>query len=278
MKSTEIVGSSTAMPSRRSGCSTSVTVSPISTPSSPASATISPAGALSQLDALESLEREQLRDARLLHPLIGIERQQRDDFADARRAALDAADAQAPEVRRVVDRRDEHLKVARLVARRRRDLGDDRLEERREVLQRLVEIERRRAVARRRVDDGASSCASSASSSMNRSSTSSWTRIGSAPGRSILLMTTIGVRPRASALRSTKRVCGIGPSKASTTSSTPSTMRRMRSTSPPKSAWPGVSTMLILVPCQRTDVFFARIVMPRSRSRGLESITRSWTI
>ena len=52
-------------------------------------------------------------------------------------------------------------------------------------------------------------------------------------------MTTIGVRPSASALRSTKRVCGIGPSKASTTSSTPSTMRRMRSTSPPKSAWPG---------------------------------------
>ncbi len=74
---------------------------------------------------------------------------------------------------------------------------------------------------------------------MNRSSTSSWTRSGSAPGRSILLMTTIGVRPSASALRSTKRVCGIGPSNASTTSSTPSTMRRMRSTSPPKSACPG---------------------------------------
>ena len=88
-------------------------------------------------------------------------------------------------------------------------------------------------------------------------------------------MTTIGVRPSASALRSTKRVCGIGPSNASTTSSTPSTMRRMRSTSPPKSAWPGVSTMLIFVPCQTTDVFLARIVMPRSRSSGLESMTRS---
>jgi hypothetical protein len=81
-------------------------------------------------------------------------------------------------------------------------------------------------------------------------------RIGA--GRSILLITTIGVRPSASALPSTKRVCGIGPSNASTTSSTPSTMRRMRSTSPPKSAWPGVSTMLILCPCQRTLVFFAR--------------------
>ena len=90
-------------------------------------------------------------------------------------------------------------------------------------------------------------------------------------------MTMIGVRPSASALRSTNRVCGIGPSNASTTSSTPSTMRRMRSTSPPKSEWPGVSTMLILEPCQRTDVFFARIVIPRSRSSGFESITRSAT-
>ena len=90
-------------------------------------------------------------------------------------------------------------------------------------------------------------------------------------------MTTMGVRPSASALRRTKRVCGIGPSNASTTSSTPSTMRRMRSTSPPKSAWPGVSTMLILVPCQWTAVFLARMVIPRSRSSGFESMTRSCT-
>jgi hypothetical protein len=46
-KSTEIVGSSTLIPSRRSACSGSVTVEPISTPSSPASATISPADAVS---------------------------------------------------------------------------------------------------------------------------------------------------------------------------------------------------------------------------------------
>src|ERR1035437_389624 len=94
---------------------------------------------------------------------------------------------------------------------------------------------------------GAFNWASFASSSMNRSSTSSCTRMGSAPGRSILLITMIGVRPSASALRSTNLVCGIGPSKASTTRRTPSTMRRMRSTSPPKSECPGVSTMLIFV-------------------------------
>ena len=38
---------------------------------------------------------------------------------------------------------------------------------------------------------------------------------------------------------------GSGPSEASTSSSTPSTIDRPRSTSPPKSAWPGVSMMLI---------------------------------
>ena len=112
---------------------------------------------------------------------------------------------------------------------------------------------------------------------MKRPSTSSCTRRGSASERSILLIATIGLRPSASAFRVTKRVCGIGPSAASTSSTKPSTMRRMRSTSPPKSACPGVSTMLILVPCQFTDVFFARIVMPRSFSSGLESITRSST-
>ena len=54
----------------------------------------------------------------------------------------------------------------------------------------------------------------------------------------------------ASALRSTKRVCGSGPSEASTSSTTPSTIDRPRSTSPPKSAWPGVSMtlMTIIVP------------------------------
>ena len=58
-------------------------------------------------------------------------------------------------------------------------------------------------------------------------------------------MTTIGGSRRSSALRSTKRVCGSGPSDASTSSITPSTIDSIRSTSPPKSAWPGVSTMLI---------------------------------
>ena len=66
----------------------------------------------------------------------------------------------------------------------------------------------------------------------------------------------------------------MGPSEASTSKTTPSTMDKIRSTSPPKSAWPGVSTMLIWVPCQLTEVHFDKMVMPLSRSRSLLSITQ----
>ena len=47
-------------------------------------------------------------------------------------------------------------------------------------------------------------------------------------------------------------------SAASTSSTTPSTIDRMRSTSPPKSAWPGVSTMLMRVPCHSTRGAFGQ--------------------
>ena len=69
-----------------------------------------------------------------------------------------------------------------------------------------------------------------------------------ASGRSTLLTTRITGSCASSALRSTKRVWGSGPSLASTSSSTPSTIVSPRSTSPPKSAWPGVSMMLSLTP------------------------------
>ncbi len=59
-------------------------------------------------------------------------------------------------------------------------------------------------------------------------------------------------------------------------------MSKVRSTSPPKSEWPGVSMTLILTTepsaaFQRTLVFLARMVIPRSRSRSFESMTRSAT-
>ena len=52
-------------------------------------------------------------------------------------------------------------------------------------------------------------------------------------------------RSSSSAFFNTNLVWGIGPSKASTTRITPFTILRTRSTSPPKSAWPGVSENLV---------------------------------
>ena len=101
--------------------------------------------------------------------------------------------------------------------------------------------------------------------------------------RSNLLITTIVFRFLAIACLRTNLVCGFGPSAASTRRRTPSTMFIMRSTSPPKSACPGVSTMFSLTSSPVTgsgmliEAFFAKIVIPRSLSRSLESITRSTT-
>src|SRR6266853_377812 len=56
---------------------------------------------------------------------------------------------------------------------------------------------------------GKSSCASLAPSLSNRSKVWSTTHAGRLPCRSILLTTTMALRPCARALRVTKRVCGI---------------------------------------------------------------------
>src|SRR5439155_371704 len=90
-------------------------------------------------------------------------------------------------------------------------------------------------------------------------------------------MTTMGGRLASSAFFRTNRVCGSGPSAASTRRSTPSTSVSVRSTSEPKSAWPGVSTMLMWTPRYAMAVFLAMIVMPFSRSRSIESMMRSGT-
>ena len=124
---------------------------------------------------------------------------------------------------------------------------------------------------------GKSIWCSSASRSRKSSSTSWTTSSMRASGRSTLLTTSTTGSRASRALRSTNRVWGRGPSEASTSSRTPSTMVRPRSTSPPKSACPGVSMMLILTPLWRTAVFLARMVMPFSRSRSPESMTRSLT-
>src|SRR4028118_1459710 len=80
--------------------------------------------------------------------------------------------------------------------------------------------------------------------------------------RSVLLTTRMTGSPLPSALRSTKRVCGSGPSEASTSSATPSTMDRPRSTSPPKPAGPGVAVAAarraVARPAPAAEVAWAR--------------------
>ena len=83
--------------------------------------------------------------------------------------------------------------------------------------------------------------------SVNKSKTLSNAVKGSAAGLSILLITTIIFKPSSKALERTNLVWGIGPSAASTINKAPSTIPKTRSTSPPKSACPGVSTTLIFV-------------------------------
>jgi hypothetical protein len=131
---------------------------------------------------------------------------------------------------------------------------------------------------------GKSICFSSASRSRKSSYVSSTTSAMRASGRSTLLITRTTGSLASRALRSTNRVWGSGPSLASTSSSTPSTIDSPRSTSPPKSAWPGVSTTLRMTSGTSGSpvryliaMFLARIVMPFSRSRSMESMTRSAT-
>ena len=98
-----------------------------------------------------------------------------------------------------------------------------------------------------------------------------------ASGLSILFTTITIDRFCARAFSKTNLVCGIGPSAASTSSKTPSTIFKTRSTSPPKSAWPGVSTILTFTPLYLKEAFLAKIVMPLSLSISPESITLSLT-
>ena len=122
---------------------------------------------------------------------------------------------------------------------------------------------------------GKSNCSSLAPKLAKRSKTSSSALSGSASCLSTLFNTTMGLSPSERAFEVTNFVCGIGPSAASTNSTTPSTIESIRSTSPPKSACPGVSTILNLMLFQTTEVAFANIVIPLSRSRSLLSKARS---
>ena len=101
----------------------------------------------------------------------------------------------------------------------------------------------------------------------------------SAPTRSILLTKQMRGTRYLSAWRQTVSDCGSTPDTASKTATAPSSTRSDRSTSAVKSTWPGVSMMLIRWSRQMQVVAAEVIVMPRSCSCSIQSITAvpSWT-
>ena len=241
----ERLGSSTVVTGSGRGSSGSAIVSPIVTSGRPASATISPGPGLVGGHAVERLGDVELGHARVL------DRRRR---RGTRRSAAPlrsvpwriAQQREAADVRARVEVRDERLqRMVGVVATapgssrgscRRAARGRSRARRRRGRRGRRARSRRRsgtRSATRRRRGRGRARRPRSTTSSMRAS------------GRSTLLTTSTTGSCGSSALRSTKRVCGSGPSLASTSSRTPSTIVSPRSTSPPKSAWPGVSTMLI---------------------------------
>ena len=91
--------------------------------------------------------------------------------------------------------------------------------------------------------------------------------------RSILLMKHMRGTPYLLAWRQTVSVWGSTPATPSNTATAPSSTRRERSTSTVKSTWPGVSMMLMRWSCQNVVVAAEVMVIPRSCSWTMWSMT-----
>ena len=94
-----------------------------------------------------------------------------------------------------------------------------------------------------------------------------------APTRSILFMKAMRGTLYLSAWRHTVSDCGCTPATASNTATAPSSTRSERSTSAVKSTWPGVSMMLMRWSRQKQVVAAEVMVIPRSCSCSIQSMT-----
>ena len=96
--------------------------------------------------------------------------------------------------------------------------------------------------------------------------------------RSILLMTTMTGKPRSRHLRSTKRVCGSGPfGGVDEEQRAVGHHQRALDLAAEVGVAGGVDDVDLDALRSGRLVFFARMVIPRSRSRSFESMTRSAT-
>jgi hypothetical protein len=181
------------------------------------------------------------------HLLVGAE-QHHHLLAGLDPAALDAADADAAHVAVVVQGGNLQLQGRALVGGGRRHVLQHGLEQGLHVHARLIHFHGGPAVEAGGIDDGEVHLLVGSTQLVEQveGQVHGVVGVGAVPVH--LVHHHDGRSPRARAFLVTKRVWGMGPSTASTSSSTPSTMPSTRSTSPPKSAWPGVSTMLMCTP------------------------------
>ena len=226
-------------------------------------------------DAVEGLGDVELRDAGVLD--LAVRPAPRDRGSLAQGAVVDTAEREPADVRRRVEVRDERLQRVIRVVRGRGHGGEQGADERPEVGRELVRREARLAGTGVRVHDRELDLRLVGVEVEEELVDLVDHLLRARVGPVDLVDDEHDGQVRLERLTQHEARLGSGPSLASTSSSTPSTIVSPRSTSPPKSACPGVSMMFSLTSPTRTAVFFARIVIPFSRSRSIESMTRSLT-
>ena len=207
-------------------------------------AQISPHGTSSTFFFAETFEDHQVFDPGLLHRCT-VALGQRDVLSRPERAARHLAHGDTARVGGVFERGDEHLGRA-FYHGRFGYLVDDGVQQRDERVGRLVPFVRHPALFGRAVDSLVVELLLGGVEREHQVENLFVDHFGTAVGLVDLVDYHDGLLAQRQRLCSTNRVWGMVPSKASTSSSTPSHMFSTRSTSPPKSAWPGVSMMLIL--------------------------------
>ena len=133
-----MVGSSMVMTGSGAGFSTSVMVSPMLMPSTPATATMSPSSVASMSVRFSPAKENSL--VILVFCMRAVALGDGDFFAGAQRAVEDARDGQAAEIVAVVEIGDQHLQRPVGIARGLGNGRDDGFKQRPQVLAGLVEV------------------------------------------------------------------------------------------------------------------------------------------
>ena len=237
------------------------------------------AGRFDPLQPVEAVDLEHPGRERLVrgHRSGLPERQQHHAVRLGHRAALDAADRDASHVAGVIQRRGEHLERSLGVAGGGGDRRHDRLEQRLQVSAARLAVRRRPAVPRARVEERGVELGFGGVQLHEQLQHIVVYFGGALVGPVHLVDHHHGREPQGEGLPRDEARLRHGPLGRVHQEKHAVHHPEDALDLPAEVGMAGVSTMLILVSPQRTAVFFDRIVMPRSRSSGLESMTRSST-